>query len=209
MKLDMHVHTTFSDGLLTVRELVEECSVSPVHGFVVTDHNTAEVCRHVEPGWHGDVFVGTGMEYTCGCGSDILLYGEPGDLLALWANGDMPLLKSMGWVLSKAGAFGLVPVLAHPFRPTQPADIAGARGNAATLAAIETINGKNRFRFPGSNDKAVSLAVDLGLPATGGSDGHRPGELSRAWTCLPHCLSWEDVLDSLSEGRFLPDAGDR
>lgn len=208
MRIDLHVHTVFSDGRLTVDDLVREAKSLPIDGFVVTDHNTAEVCLSVAPGVRDGVFVGTGMEYTCGCGSDILLYGYPENLLALWDGGGMPLSMDMAWVFRQAARHDLVACLAHPCRPCQPADMVEVARLASFLAAVETVNGKNRFRYPGSNLLACRFAARHGLPGTGGSDCHRPGELGRAYTFMECGQDWSDMLGCLRLGKVFADPGD-
>ena len=42
MRIDLHMHTTFSDGTLTPAELIEACARAELHTVAVTDHDTID-----------------------------------------------------------------------------------------------------------------------------------------------------------------------
>ena len=41
-KVDLHLHTTFSDGKLTPTELVKLCSTRGLNTIAITDHDSTE-----------------------------------------------------------------------------------------------------------------------------------------------------------------------
>ena len=46
-KVDLHLHTTFSDGKLTPTELVKLCSTRGLNTIAITDHDSTEgVAEH-------------------------------------------------------------------------------------------------------------------------------------------------------------------
>lgn len=61
MKIDLHNHSTYSDGLYTPKELIEIAKREKVDCFAITDHDSVfgceEILKHVE---------GTGIQVICG-----------------------------------------------------------------------------------------------------------------------------------------------
>ena len=65
--LDLHCHTTFSDGLLTPRQAVLWHIANGYNGMVVTDHNTLEavdLCKSAAKEIDPSFLVISGMEFT-------------------------------------------------------------------------------------------------------------------------------------------------
>lgn len=48
MKYDLHVHSTYSDGIKTLRELGKEAKSAGLGGFAVTDHDTIAAWSEIE-----------------------------------------------------------------------------------------------------------------------------------------------------------------
>ena len=67
LKLDMHVHTSFShDGTASPRSVVERAREIGLDGIAITDHNTQKGVREaVEAGRELDVIVIPGVEVSC------------------------------------------------------------------------------------------------------------------------------------------------
>ncbi len=64
--IDLHVHSTYSDGSLTPGQLVERARGLGLSAFALTDHDTTEGLLHLpEPG-EGDVTVVPGVEISAG-----------------------------------------------------------------------------------------------------------------------------------------------
>ena len=45
--IDMHIHTTASDGLFTVPQIVEKAKVMGLNGIAITDHDTINGLREI------------------------------------------------------------------------------------------------------------------------------------------------------------------
>ena len=41
-KIDMHLHTDYSDGLLSPKQMVEYCFAKGIDEMAITDHDTVE-----------------------------------------------------------------------------------------------------------------------------------------------------------------------
>ena len=102
-KIDLHLHTTASDGSDTPRELLKLADEAGLKVISITDHDTLAGCIEAINTPYGDVKVITGIEFSCHhygeCDFDchILGYGfdpESPDLLAAIAHGrEMRLAK--------------------------------------------------------------------------------------------------------------------
>ena len=64
-KIDLHIHTRFSDGSDSARELAEKIAAAGIRMFSVTDHDTVEGIAAMEPLVpEGTVFI-PGVEFSC------------------------------------------------------------------------------------------------------------------------------------------------
>ena len=41
-KIDLHIHTTMSDGFLTPKEVIDEANKNGVYAIAIADHDTIE-----------------------------------------------------------------------------------------------------------------------------------------------------------------------
>jgi predicted metal-dependent phosphoesterase TrpH len=65
VSVDLHLHTTASDGRCTPRELVERASAAGVTVMAVTDHDTLAAVRDAQAiGRDRDIIVIAGIEIT-------------------------------------------------------------------------------------------------------------------------------------------------
>lgn len=63
---DMHMHTVFSDGILTPDELFAKAKQVGLTAISVTDHDTIDGCREcAEAGKKNDIDYMTGVEFSC------------------------------------------------------------------------------------------------------------------------------------------------
>jgi predicted metal-dependent phosphoesterase TrpH len=88
VRIDLHAHTTASDGSLTPEELVRLAKQQGVATLAVTDHDTvAGLSRAITEGRQAGVDIIPGIEISC-------LYGETElHILGYFINPDDPLLK--------------------------------------------------------------------------------------------------------------------
>lgn len=62
-KVNLHIHTTYSDGKADFREVVESAKKQGYELISITDHNTVEGHKHFK-----DDILMTGVEFDCWCG---------------------------------------------------------------------------------------------------------------------------------------------
>jgi predicted metal-dependent phosphoesterase TrpH len=67
------------------------------------------------------------------------------------------------------------------------------------LRAIEGFNGANLSAF---NEKALEAAEDLGIPYTGGSDAHEPGEVGSCFTEFRERIDHDNFIALLKRGHY-------
>jgi predicted metal-dependent phosphoesterase TrpH len=196
---ELHAHTTWSDGSLTVREL---CDLYGRRGFdvlAVTDHAPREP-RQVQSGNFAayleeveseakrarelyDLLVIPGLELT---------YDDPDPLraahvVAVGLREFVGLDDGLEIALASARAHGAALVAAHPYAPDQ---LAGAtRSTAAFGAHPELAPLVDRFELFNRHTLFGWVAA-AGLPAVASGDFHRLEHLSTWKTLLP-CMKDE------------------
>lgn len=96
-KADLHIHTTFSDGILTPREVVTWAHTKGVSDIAVTDHDTTEgVSEALKYGLDYGVNVISGIELSC------TEQGEEIHILGYFIDYESPKIKSFTEILKHA-----------------------------------------------------------------------------------------------------------
>src|SRR5215212_8726182 len=103
----VHLHSTYSDGTGTVRQIARAARRSGADVVLLTDHDTLEARHRGEEGWHGRVLVLVGEEVSPRGGNHYLAFGveRPIDHRGL---APARILEAV----EQAGGFGFA---AHPF----------------------------------------------------------------------------------------------
>lgn len=198
MKVDMHVHTHYSeDATLSLETIMETCRRRGLDGVAITDHNTiagALALKEIasRPGkYRGRPFliiVGEEIETT------------KGEVLGLFLTEEIPgglrPKEAMARIREQGGLVGV----SHPLDRLRRS----AMGRVALLDILDELDfleGFNsRVTFPSDNRRAQKLAQDRGLPITAGSDAHTAYEIGRAYVEMPNFNGPEDFLESLAQG---------
>lgn len=166
MRLDLHVHTTASDGYMSPKDAVDGAIEKGLDGIAVADHDTMEGYRRCKRYMEEkDFLLIPGIEVSTD-GGHVLVLG----------NEDWTETRKFDEVVRKAKSIGALTVGAHPFSRTRkwikPALL-------RKLDAVETMNGRTYMRY---NRKAKEFAGREGMPQIGGSDGHHLEEIGTFWT---------------------------
>jgi hypothetical protein len=108
----VHLHSLYSDGTGTVREIARAARRARADAVLLTDHDTLEAKRRGEEGWHGDVLVLVGEEVSPRGRNHYLAFDieEPIKHRGLDAAGICKAVRD-------AGGFGFA---AHPFSQGSP-----------------------------------------------------------------------------------------
>jgi predicted metal-dependent phosphoesterase TrpH len=177
-RADLHMHTTFSDGWPSPRDLVERAASIGLNVIAVTDHDTTEGAlraAHHAAGRRG-LEVVIGEEVSSRDGHIVGLFLERRVRPGMSAAATVHAIHDQG---------GLA-VAVHPFWRTQRRVRGGVVHGVGWLAAeldfdaIEVENATPGFYF--FNQLARRMNVGLGAPELGGSDAHILDAVGRAYT---------------------------
>lgn len=165
MKVDLHVHTTASDGKIKPEEIIERAREKGLDCIAVTDHDTMDGYRKAKETVPDDGFLLIpGIEVST----------EKGHILVLGTEKE-PKTKDFEELLEFAEENNAITVGAHPFARVkdeiEPKYL-------KRLDAIEIINGRT---YPKANKKAEKFAIENSMPKTAGSDSHMEDELGGVW----------------------------
>ncbi len=193
--IDLHAHTTCSDGLMTVEELLAAAKKKGLAGIAVTDHDTVSCVKKALTLAEGKgIIVVPGIEVSTR-EAHLLLYGTLSPLPEKYTN-----KPSILEVLDYAAENNLFSSIAHPYgRLIRPYPVVYLREALERVDGVEVING----RTPGkSNGKAFELALRYGKIPTAGSDAHIVEEVGSAKIMLGEPVEdYIQVLDQLRKNK--------
>ena len=194
-RVETHLHTRASDGEPTPAEAVRVAKARGLAAVAVTDHDTlAGIPQAVGEAQGLGVIVVPGVEVRTVHGDVLVLCPSTPD-------GDPPRRPQIPELAEWASANACILVAAHPYHPVR-SSIGGKalRENAKYWAAVEGWNARGPPPF---NWPALRASVELGLPATSGSDAHVVHEIGVAPIVLEsEPRSPEDVVEAVSTGMF-------
>ncbi len=173
-KADLHVHTSFSDGMAGARELLDYVEAhTDLDVLAITDHDDIRGALQARDIWaRGSYRFGlvTGAELTT----------IEGHLLALFVDEPLPNLCHMEKALEAIHKLGGVAVAPHPMNPFTRSLGARELRRAQGLHGIEAASCS-----PGGamrRAKALALNRELRLAEVGGSDAHFLDFIAGAYT---------------------------
>ena len=170
----VHLHSTYSDGTGTVKEIARAARRAKADVVLLTDHDTLAAKRNGEEGWYGDVLLLAGEEVTPRGGNHYLAFGidEEIDHRSLDGAGICAAVRD-------AGGFGFA---AHPFSEGNPR-IKRARPMPFKALNSDALHGIELWSFVNDTGEAiVSLPQMLRfLLAPGRALDHPPQRNLDAW----------------------------
>ncbi|KJS13342.1 MAG: hypothetical protein VR67_05015 [Peptococcaceae bacterium BRH_c8a] len=204
MVIDLHVHSLPASpcSTISVEQLIEQAKEIGLDGICLTDHNHLWAPNQVEDlRQKHDFLILRGNEITTEQG-DILVFGLEEEVKGVIK------LEALREKVLQAGGFMIV---AHPFRGFLTFGVgylgltkekAMARPVFKWVDAVEVLNSKVSEE---ENSFAAQVAAGLGLPVTGGSDAHGPGEVGNYATRFPGLIQNEqDLIKALKKGGYSP-----
>jgi predicted metal-dependent phosphoesterase TrpH len=198
MRVDFHVHTTFSpDSVITFPRLVESCRQNRVDAVAIMDHDVIdgaiEFNRLSEQArsrgeWAPRIIIGEEVRTT---GGEIC-----GLFLEEWVPDHLDPVETMR-LIREQGALVYVP---HPFdllklKRLKAKDLDRLGGE---IDIIEAFNGKPRLPF--ANVLARRFLEGHPFPRGAGSDSHEPTHLGAAYVEMEDFTGPEDMLEKLARG---------
>lgn len=181
-KADTHIHTTYSDGLMSPEETVEIIANETNLGVIaITDHNTAEgafvaqayACRQTP---HLEVIIGQEIST------------QEGDVVGLFLKSSLPKFKTAAAAIEAIHRQGGLAVAVHPFCRWSTFNNMKGVGRKIFELPLDAIEARNGFPTNIlSNPLASWLNRTRGqsLPELGGSDSHTPFTVGQALTWFP------------------------
>jgi hypothetical protein len=170
-----HLHSIYSDGTGTVRQIARAARRARADVVLLTDHDTLEARDRGEEGWYGDVLLLAGTEVSPRRRNHYLAFGldRPIDHGGLDACGICRAVRA-------AGGFGFA---AHPFSRGSDRFRARAPGMPFEDLDCEALDGVELWSFVNDTGEAVSSIWEMlrFLAAPGRALDHPPPRNLRAW----------------------------
>ena len=193
LKVDLHVHTAFSDGD-DIKRIVRYAKLKKLDALAVTDHNTLmsiKLAREVR-----DILIIPGIE----------LNYKFAHMLILGINKDFRIKLSFYDMIDICEDNGYVTILAHPAISMMLTRNYVERNYSKIkmLRAIEVYNSMypNFYSMRLLSEKLADL---LGLTKTGGSDAHKAEYVGNCYTLIDAEKNVDDILQAIIKGRAQPD----
>jgi predicted metal-dependent phosphoesterase TrpH len=202
--IDMHVHTSASDGFdIGLDEVIERLKQRGITGALLAECD-------VVPDWEAVKAAAERNKFTLFVGVDI--DAADGRLIAVPADPTDARFLEQAWrgddgdtnlaLVSRAmEAMGGVVLAAHPYMDDGGPSLGDKIYRSRGIAAIEILCG---LKDDLANDLALEAAASLNLPSFGGSDtgpeGERLGHYATAFADAPR--TQEDFVAALRDGSF-------
>jgi len=193
-KIDLHVHTCYSDdGMSTLREVIDYAEKKGLNGIAITDHDTLDGVKNaLKLANKKELIVIPGVEVTT----------LQGHVLGLNITTSIP--KNLGLIetAKKIHEAGGIAIAAHPIVLIK-SHIKQRTASASNLDGIEVIN-SSAFPFFLSTRLSQTLAEQLKLPQTAGTDAHHADEIGTAYTLVKADPDIDEIIEAIRKGAVAP-----
>lgn len=181
---DLHIHTTASDGMVPVRDLLNDIARKRpyLNVIAITDHDTLDAAL-----WAYEHRAAYPFEIVPG----IEVSSRIGHILALWVTTPIPAQMDLIDTVAAIHEAGGLAILAHPFHiemdfVRQNARRYGRHPEVLLQAGLDGVEVHNAALVtPGSNLVARWMTKRIGLAMTGSSDAHTSGAVGSGVTRFP------------------------
>lgn len=191
---DLHIHTTHSDGTATVPDVLTRAAASNLQVIAITDHDSiagALEARRLARDFGIEVIVGEEVSTA------------EGHVLALFVEDFLPPCRPAAETIAAVHAQGGLCVAPHPYDwAVVSLGRFGFRERCLTdwrFDAIEAFNASLTWPRSGANRQAQHIALQLDLPAVGGSDAHSLATIGTGFTQFAGTTA-DDVYRSIKAG---------
>ena len=181
-KADMHLHTLYSDGTASVRQLLDHVErATDLDVIAITDHERVDGALRAR-----DIHDAGDYSFDLVVGEEVTT--RRGHVLALFVTERIPALRPLPETLWRIHEAGGIAIAAHPMAPLTPSvgrrsllDRHGAQDPRHRFDAIELMNPSAAGRVRRTARERLN-AERLRLPAVGNSDAHVLESVGSAWT---------------------------
>ncbi|MEM1569219.1 MAG: CehA/McbA family metallohydrolase [Candidatus Bathyarchaeia archaeon] len=194
LKIDIHIHTVYSDGRGTVREILKIAKLKGLDGLAITDHDTLEGYFQAKI-YRDGLLVIPGYEVHTDAGHVLVLGLEtlPPEV------GRIRYDELVKWVRRLGG----LTVLAHP----AVGRISLNRWIRCKPDAVEILNALYPLHGYFVR-RGLNIALKLDVPTVGGSDAHYPQNVGDAYTIVESDNpSLEGFMEAFKRGCIYFDGG--
>jgi predicted metal-dependent phosphoesterase TrpH len=189
LKIDLHVHTTYSsDALITPKDLIFYAKRCGLDGVAVTDHDRIDGALKIAK--ETDFLVVPGIEIS----------SLNGHIIGLDVDELVPPKLDVDETLDRIHEAGGIAVACHPvtfFKESLKGHI------SARFDAVEVINA-SAFPFNYSVRRSGEIASRLGIARVGGSDAHYGPEIGYAYTLVNAESDVDGVVSAIRKGLCSP-----
>ncbi len=189
IRLDLHVHTTYSfDSAIDPAGLREICRERGLAGVAVTDHDSLrgslEFARELP-----ELVIVPGSE----------IRSAEGEIVGLFLSEEVPPGLSAPDTMRRIHEQGGLVLIPHPFDIVKLKRMSSRRLEelSGEIDAIEALNGKPRWWL--ANRSARRFASRLGMPVTAGSDAHKVSHVGLLYTEMEEFDGPAEFLASLRD----------
>jgi hypothetical protein len=185
-KADLHLHTTHSDGVATVEQLLAHVAArTDLRVIAVTDHDTIAGARRAR-----ELAERRGAAFEVIVGEEVS--SAEGHIVGLWLREPVPPGMSAADTVAAIHAQGGLAFAAHPFfrarRPSRPgAPVSQGVGRLLkqiAFDAVEAINGTPCLQVANLKARRFNRRY-CRLPEVGGSDAHILAAIGKSHTLNP------------------------
>jgi len=192
MRVDLHVHTSYSkDSLTPLEAIIEACLRRGIEKVAITDHNTISGAIELSKTVPGLVIVGEEIDTS------------KGEIIGLFLEEEIPRGLSPEEAIGRIREQEGLVYIPHPLDWFRRSAL-GRKELSDFIEEIDIIEVFNsRIFFPWNNWRAEKIAKEMGLLCGAGSDAHTAYEVGRAYVEIPPFNSRREFLEGLAQGRVV------
>lgn len=199
-KADTHIHTSYSDGLMSPEETVEMIAAkTDLQIIAITDHDTTEGA------WVAQAYADRQR-----LPLDVVIGQEcstlEGDVVGLFLKFTLPPFKTASETIEAIHAQGGLAIAVHPFSRWSTLNHMRGLGSKIFELPLDAVESRNGFpaNFLSNPLTAwLNRALGQNLPELGGSDSHAPFTAGQSFTWFPG-RSPADLRRAIESGAVRP-----
>ncbi len=179
MKIDIHTHSSYSDGYNTPKEMVKYAKKIGLDGIAITDHNEIKGSLNAMKYASDDFKVIPGIEVSA----------KEGHIICLGIEEVFETYTPADEVIERVHELGGVAIAAHPYDRFRRGvgDLIFKLG----FDAVELYNGHTLLTYKSTKD----IIEKIELPVTGGSDAHIAEDIGCVFIEVD-----DDIINSIKHG---------
>lgn len=190
MRVDLHVHTAYSEDCWVPLEVIEAAIERSHDGIAVMDHNETEGALHLAHMAPFPIIVGEEIA------------SQDGEIAGLFLHEWIPPGLAMEETVARIKEQGGLLYVPHPLARDVPIAV-GRQNLEAIIDQVDILEAFNaRILCQADNLAARELARQRNIPVGAGSDAHFAREIGRAGVDLREFMTPQGLLSSLGPGHI-------